>query len=107
MENTSLRPLCDAEKDLIARCQKARKTIPGLAQLGGLNFWFHLVMGVIFTLAIIVLFFVKGGAAASPAAMYLLPFWTWVAICFALSRSLQFEHDAVQLICKWAAEREE
>ena len=98
--------LSDSDRNLIARCQIARNRIPGLAQLGQRLFWFQLVLGVIYTIAVALLY-ATGNAAAAEAASYVLPFWIWILVCFVAARTLRFEREAVELICKLAAESED
>jgi len=105
MPNSPTPTLSDAERNLIARCQIARNRIPGLAQLGNVTFWFQLVLGVIYTIAVVGLY-VAGNPAAADAASFLFPFWMWILVCFVAARTLRFEQEAVELICKLTGESE-
>ena len=94
-----------ADLNLIARCHKAKEAIPQLALGARVMFWMMFVGVALFTGVVIWMYVAKGRGGVPPGAQaYLVMGWLSTFGVFLASRSLQFENQAVRLICKMTEE---
>ena len=94
-----------ADLNLIARCHRAKEAIPQIARAAQVMFWIMFTGVAFFTGVLIWMYVTKGPGGVPPGAQaYLVMGWLCTFGVFLASRSLQFEDQAVRLICKLTEE---
>ena len=94
-----------ADLNLIARCHRAKDAIPQITRAAQVMFWIMFAGVPLFTGAVIWMYVTKGLGGVPPGSQtYLVMGWLCIFVVFLASRSLQFEDQAVRLICKLTEE---